>query len=226
MSNQNELVYKILQKLEKAGVLRYLIVIGSWCIYFYKHHFKEAELLPPIRTRDIEFDVSQLKKSGREVNIGQILEDLGFIIDFQASEGFIRFVHQDIIVEFLVPEKGKGQDAPYALPGYGINVQPIRFLNFLEEETITVNYKNLSIQVPEPAAFAVHKLIISQRRPHKSAAKSENDIRQALAVWDMLLETGKEKKIKEILSQIPKGWLKLVKKALGKANKLDRVNFL
>lgn len=185
MSNQNELVYKILQKLEKEGVLKYLIIVGSWCIYFYKHHFKEAELLPPIRTRDIEFDISQLKKSSRKVNIGHLLEDLGFVIDFQASEGLIRFVHQDIIVEFLVPEKGKGRDVPYALPGYGINAQPIRFLNFLEEETINVNYKNLSIRVPNPAIFAIHKLIISQKRPSKSAKKSENDIRQALAVWDM-----------------------------------------
>lgn len=225
MSNQSDLVYKILQSLEKAGILKHLIVVGSWCLYFYKLHFKETDILPVIKTRDIEFDVSNLKKSSTKFNIARLLKEFGFLEDFQSKEGFIRFVHQDIIVEFLVPEKGRGSDAPYALPGYGINAQPIRFLNFLEEEVITVDYEGLSVNVPHPALFSIHKLIVSQRRPPTKPEKSENDIKQALAVWDMLVSMGEKEKIKKILSEIPKGWLKLVKKALDKADEVDKLNF-
>jgi len=186
MSDQRELVYNVLKKLEKEGVLKYLIVVGGWCVFFYRHHFKEAQMLPPIRTRDIEFDVSRLKKVFHKVDISATLKEMGFIEDFQASEGFVRFLHQDIIIEFLAPETGRGQEGPYKLPGFGINAQTIRYLNFLEEEIIAVKYKDLSIIVPHPAIFAIHKLIVSERRPLKNIEKSANDVRQALAVLDML----------------------------------------
>lgn len=35
-------VDKVLEKMDKEGVLQHLIVVGSWCVYFYKHEFKDA----------------------------------------------------------------------------------------------------------------------------------------------------------------------------------------
>ena len=46
--------------------------------------------------------------------------------------------HPELILEFLVPERGKGIDKPYPLPRLGINATTLRFLNFLSCNTIKV----------------------------------------------------------------------------------------
>jgi hypothetical protein len=222
MSEQRDLVHKIIEALDKEGILQNLIVVGSWCIHFYRHHYKEAELLPPLRTRDIEFDVGPLKNSHRKVDVLQLIEKLGFIADFKGS-GFTSLANPELIVEFLVPEKGKGCADPVTLSGFGINAQPIRYLSLLEEKLITVDYEGHMIKLPHPVWFAIHKLIISQRRPAKQLGKTENDIKQALAIWDMIVSMGKESMIKDLLNDIPKGWLKLVKKALVSTDEVDRL---
>jgi len=43
-----------------------------------------------------------------------MLKDLGFIEDFH-RKGLIRLNHPELIIEFLVPEKGRGRDTPYPL---------------------------------------------------------------------------------------------------------------
>lgn len=225
MSEQSELVYGILEALNREGILQDVIVVGSWCIYFYRHHYKESEILPPLRTRDIEFDVSLLVRSPQKVDIMSLLERFGFVVDFKGS-GFTNFVSPELIVEFLVPEKSRGSSEPYVMPGFGINAQPIRYLSLLEEKLITVSYRGLAIKVPHPAWFAIHKLIISRRRPEKQASKKENDLIQALAVWDMLITMKEEERIREVVGSIPRGWRKLMEQALGKAQQLGRLERL
>lgn len=44
----------------------------------------------------------------------------------------------------------------------------------------------LLIRVPNPARFALHKLVVSQRRPVAMAVKSRKDILQANLVLDVL----------------------------------------
>lgn len=44
------------------------------------------------------------------------------------------------------------------------------------------------VNVPDPARFAVHKLVVSQRRPTTFAAKSAKDIDQARQLLEVLLD--------------------------------------
>lgn len=44
------------------------------------------------------------------------------------------------------------------------------------------------VNVPDPARFAVHKLVISQRRPTAFAAKSAKDLDQAQQLLEVLLD--------------------------------------
>ena len=41
--NQYELCIKVLQRLHNAGVLDSLVLIGSWCIPFYKEYFSKSD---------------------------------------------------------------------------------------------------------------------------------------------------------------------------------------
>jgi len=41
-----------------------------------------------------------------KVDLPKLFEDLGFIEDFKYPQGFSRLVHPELIIEFLVVEKG------------------------------------------------------------------------------------------------------------------------
>jgi len=53
MQKKYELLLEVLDKLSKAGVLDETVIIGSWCMHFYKELFSEINYHPTIRTRDI-----------------------------------------------------------------------------------------------------------------------------------------------------------------------------
>jgi len=120
MEKQYDLCLEVLRRLNKAGVLNRLIIIGSWCIYFYKSYFSDVDYSSSIRTRDIDFVVPIPVKFRKKTDIPELLKDLGFIVDFHAK-GYIRLNHPELIIEFLVPERGKGRDKPYPLPELGLN---------------------------------------------------------------------------------------------------------
>jgi hypothetical protein len=82
MKNQYELCLEVLNRLQKAGVLEKIMVIGSWCIYFYKNYFRDPAYSSSIRTRDIDFLVPLPTKFEKKNDIPEMLKDLGFIEDF------------------------------------------------------------------------------------------------------------------------------------------------
>jgi len=45
-------------------------------------------------------------------------------------------------------KKGKGSDIPYPLPKLSMNAQPLRFLDYLLQNTICIETEGLKIKVP------------------------------------------------------------------------------
>ena len=78
MTEQNNLIRQILKAFNQAGILNKIAIIGSWCIHFYRHHYKEAEILSAFRTRDIDIDVNSLQRMKNGVNIPDLLDSIGF----------------------------------------------------------------------------------------------------------------------------------------------------
>ena len=106
-------------------------------MHFYERYFPRGVYHPTIRTTDIDFLVPRPSRIKKKIHLPSLLEKEGFIVTFN-SQGFMRLEHPELIVEFLVPEKGKGTDKPYPLPSFGINAQTLRFLDFLAGHTILV----------------------------------------------------------------------------------------
>lgn len=169
-------------------------------------------MLPPLRTRDIDLDVSGLAASGSTKDIPKLLAPLGLEAGFHA-DGSLHLSHQLLSVEFLVRESGKGTDAPFKLPGFGIVAQPLRYLDFVEQHSIVVDYEGFRIHLPNPARFAVHKLMVSQRR-RRDRAKAPNDVRQALSVMSLLARMGKQQEIVGIVTGLTRKQKRLMVKAL------------
>lgn len=96
---------------------------------------------------------------------------------------------RDLRVEFLTPNRGPDLEHPRRLPAFGVDGQPLRFLDFLirdPEPAILLFDIGVHVLVPAPQRFAVHKLIVARRRSI-GEAKSEKDIRQAGALLEVLV---------------------------------------
>ncbi len=223
MQKKYALFLNVLRKFHDAGVLEDVVLVGSWCMHFYQRYFPRGIYQPMIRTTDIDFLVPRPTRLKKKIHLPSLLEEEGFIVTFN-SQGFMRLEHPELIVEFLVPEKGKGTDKPYPLPSLGMNAQTLRFLDFLAGHTILVESDGLKIKLPHPAAFGLHKLIVKQRRKKKE--KAEKEQREALGVLYTLIKQGEADTIKAVFHDMPVPWRKKVIQSLRTTDDEEILNIL
>jgi len=193
-NSQYKLCAEVLKRLDSSGVLKHLVLVGSWCIPFYREYFKDVEYVTSITTRDIDLFVPLPLGIKNKIDIEELLDGLGFVVDFKGSEGYISLNHPELILEFLVAERGAGLNKPYQLGQLGINAQPLRFLNLLTKKLINVKIEGIRINLPHPALFALHKIIVSDRR--RKGDKKSKDLDAAVRVIRALLDKGEVDKLK------------------------------
>ncbi len=130
---QYDLCLEILRRFHREKLLGNLVLIGSWCMVFYEEffHLSEKEAFDIFKTRDIDFLIPAPSKITHKTDVPELVKDLGFVTDIGGSRGIIRLNHPDLILEFLVPERGRGSEKPVNLPQLGMNAVALRFLNFL-----------------------------------------------------------------------------------------------
>src|SRR5579883_1438259 len=91
-------------------------------------------------------------------------------------------------VDVLTENRGPDRDTPTPLPALGTHALPLRFLDFLIYEdvpAVVLHDAGILVNVPSPARYAVHKLIVAQRRK-EGVAKIDKDLKQAEALIDAL----------------------------------------
>jgi hypothetical protein len=203
----------VLRRLAREGVLEHVVLIGSWCLLAYESFFTNVRYRPGIRTRDIDLLVPTPPRFDHDVDLEALLHDLDFVISHRRQDGYIQFVHQDLMLEFIVPERGRGSKKPYPIPALGVNAQPLRFMDFLIDNTLHLELEGIRVTVPHPANFALLKLIVSARR--SKPVKVENDRRQAVEVLRALLASGNEKALRSVFDGMPKSWQEKVRATLG-----------
>ncbi len=210
--SQYELCAEVLGRLDKAGVLKNIVLVGSWCTLFYKEFFGRTKYKVSLVTRDMDLLIPRPSAIKAKVDVAELLKDLGFVVGFTGSKGYIRLQHPQLIVEFLVPERGKGSDEPYPLPQLGLNAQPLRFLEFLAQNTITTKVGATTVTLPHPANFALHKLLVLTRRPVQE--KQMKDRQAAIRILSALIDKGQGNLITELFHAMPRRWQGKVKKQL------------
>jgi hypothetical protein len=224
--NQYDLCHEILRRFSKAGILDNFILIGSWCVYFYKDYFEHIPYIEhiTIKTRDIDFLIDAPAKIKRKADIPALVKDLGFVSTFKGGKGYLKLDHADLIIEFLVPEKGRGINKPYPLPQLGINATPLRFLNFLSTNTIRVKVEDFYLILPHPANFGLHKLIIFQRRTGEE--KAIKDKKTALDILKALIDKEESSVIRNVFNSTPQKWQKKIIKGLEESNENEILGVL
>lgn len=212
-----QLCFEVLRRLSEASLLRELVLVGSWCVYFYKQHYSHDRLVYSLRTTDMDFLIPLPPKISHSANLQELLADMGFREDF-SSRGFVRFVHPEISIDFLVPWKGRDEGKPYLVKPLGIHAIPLRFVDLLLIRTITVEQEGITFRLPHPACFAFQKAIISGRRT--DAVKREKDSLQALETLDMVLHQGDQTIAQQIFRSLPAQWQKTILKGLQRGSPL------
>lgn len=219
-----DLCLKVLKIFNKADLLKHIILIGSWSIYFYKNYFNSESYSTFIRTRDIDFLIPFPFRLNKDIEVFKLIENLGFVVGHKGIKGYIELKHPDLTIEFLVPERGRGTDEPYKIPRLGINALSLRYLDFLASNTIVIKFDDLRIRLPHPAAYALHKFIIFKRR--SKIDKHDRDIEGALRVFRELIKSNEHIAIKHVFAKMHSKWQKTVIKNLESIEEDEIIDIL
>lgn len=142
-------------------------------------------------------------------------------------------------VDFFTPNEGADTDVPQPLRAFQTDAEPLRFLDFLiydPEPAVLLHDAGIHVLVPSPQRYAIHKLIVSRRRP-EGTAKRDKDIQQSAALltvlnekrpyelklaWENAYSRGNtwQRLLAEGLSQIPASTRDLVLKTVGRSRGL------
>lgn len=222
--SQYDLFLDVLKKLNDSDVLPKTILIGSWCLPLYKSLYFGREEISTLRTRDIDFLISRETKFGCNVNLPALLEDLGFILEHSFPEGYIRLVHPELIIEFLVPDVGRGTSKPYILSELGLNAQRLRFLGLLERDTIVVRVSGLEVTIPHPVNFGLTKILVSSKRTN--AEKQNKDLEAGLELLRMCIKRRDERRLIDLFRSISKNQQRMIARSFKQRKAEDLLEIL
>lgn len=153
------------------------------------------------RTQDIDFahagnNIELALPTSLEIDTKGAIEHLeaGFlpVPGFRPKDKtatFISKVDKSLRVDFLTPMV-HGRGKVFEHPGLGVNLQPLRFLEFLIEDVdqavIISAVGAVMATVPDPARFALHEILVYVERRRTNPEKSMKDLRQAASLIEVL----------------------------------------
>jgi hypothetical protein len=188
------------------------------------------------RTQDIDFahpgkSVSLLLSPDFDVHVHEAIESLGMgllpVASLTSAVGasYLNPREPDFRLDFLTVHH-RGGEKPYAHPKLHITLQPLKFMEFsmenIQQAALLSTAGVVIANVPHPARFALHKLIVYGEREGTFAVKANKDLAQAAC----LLAALKQHRAWEVeeawqdLAGRGTGWLKRARHGLSA---LDRV---
>ena len=191
-------------------------VVGSWCFYIYQQFLGITAY--PLRTDDLDILVPVPWK-GRPLDLADLLRKMGFSETINPN-GSTAYHRPGIRVEFLSAARGRGAQKARAVRGLGVSPQALRFMDMLLSEPLSIKIMaGVTVMVPAPSAFLLHKLLISTRRA--ADYKRDKDLAQAIAVARfILLDEDQREVLASTWQTLLKSWQGRVLKSLALARKV------
>ena len=231
----------LLHALAKSGVFRLrACLVGT--IAYQTYSTVLGYRLPDTALQTGDIDVAQFHSVSVAVDdtIPPILEilqgvDSSFrrIPSLNDSLGTTRFsATGGLRLEFLTPNRGSDDHAgrPVAMPALGgAAAEPLRFLDYLIHDpvrTVILDHGGIPVRVPEPARFAVHKLIVAERRT-AGAAKDLKDLAQSRNIAEAFQELGRLSELREAFGEAQRRgqqWRTALERSLERLQQLGMPN--
>lgn len=186
---------RILEVIANAGLFeRGVTLVGTTAYQTYAGVLGYYLPTSTYATNDADISVAEFVPGEHEEDFGEILKraDPTFAPDwksddtlpkaFRASNGFV--------VELLT-KLGRGRTFLVPVQSIGVAAVPLAFQEYPAEGAIEVAVlygDGVMVRVPTPLRFAIHKLIVAQRRKAQESGKRQKDLRQAQELIDIFLE--------------------------------------
>lgn len=196
----------ILNDFNDNGILQDFILIGSWALRVYAERFENDPQVPIVATQDLDLLVTNPPKVSKEVSIPEILGKYELEEKYSPRGDYSKFVGPDFEVEFLYPEKGRGEPTGKKIPGQGIIATPLRYMHFIQDYSLLMQYKGLSVRVPEPTVFVLLKYLLTIKRKAGDTEKIAKDISTARDLEFFLLENDFEEDFIRFFNDMPQKW--------------------
>lgn len=100
---------------------------------------------------------------------------------FRSNAGFL--------VDLLTPQRRRTDRNPMPLHNLKAGATPLQHLDWLIEapvKTVALYGAGIAVRIPQPARYAVHKLILAQKRGPSERLKRGKDLLQAKALYEAL----------------------------------------
>ncbi|MBI5330303.1 MAG: nucleotidyltransferase domain-containing protein [Betaproteobacteria bacterium] len=223
--------YRVIRQLADFGFFRAGgLLVGTHAFLAYGNllgvHWGDAS-----RTQDVDFahagkNLSIALPSSIEIDVPKAIESLQMgllpVTQLSGKRGatFLNPRQPEFRLDFLTTLK-RGGDEPYIHPRLGIPLQPLKFMEFGLQSPIQAALfcpeGAVTVSLPDPARYAVHKLLVYGERAGAFLHKGQKDLLQAAA----LLAYYRERRPWEIeaawadLSSRGKGWAMRARRGLA-----------
>jgi hypothetical protein len=118
-------------------------------------------------------------------------------------------------VDLLTPSTRR-EEKPVRIPRFGTAAQPLPYLDYLLEEQragAIIGGSGVLVNVPDPARFALHKLLVSRVRPVSRQSKADKDLDQAAQLIRVLGED-RPGDLRLAWRGLRRGWSRMVRPGL------------
>ena len=198
------------------------------------------------RTQDIDFahpgkSVSLLLAPDFDVHVHKAIESLGMgllpVASLTSAQGasYLNPREPDFRLDFLTV-RHRGGDTPFEHPQLHITLQPLKFMEFslenVQQAALLSTAGVVIANVPHPARFALHKLIVYGERAGTYATKANKDLAQAACLL-AALKVHRSWEVEEAWADLAgrgKGWIDRARHGLAAleqfAPELDAITWL
>ena len=192
---------RVIERLESYGFFRAGGVLVGTHAFLAMSNMLGAKWTVGDLTMDIDFaytdNVDIALPSNIEINSSSAIDSLkeGFIplLDRHGKPNgtFVHARQSAFTLDFLIPIKRDAK--PVNVERLGITMQQVRMLEFILqdcEQAVVASRLGMTalVNIPSPARFAVHKLMVAAARPTSQRAKAIKDVNQAAAIFEIGLD--------------------------------------
>lgn len=191
---------RVLEALSDSGVFRLGgVLVGTHAFVVIGNLLGVRWRGAALRTQDVDVAAAtRMSIALPEIaaDIPELLESLemGFLpvpgLDPRNPSTSFKVRGQGLRVDLLAPARA-GATGPVDVPRFRTAAQPLPYLDLLIDTPVRaaiVAGTGVLVNIPDPARFALHKLIVAGERPAAMGVKREKDLDQASQVFGVLTE--------------------------------------
>lgn len=223
---------RVIRSLADAGVFHAgAVLVGTHAFVALGNLLGVSWESGSLRTQDVDLATSpeadiDVAVPEIEADIPSILESLamGFLpvppLNPKRPSTSFKVRGQSLRVDLLAPRIGKSE-APIPIPRFKAAAEPLDFLGYIlesPERAAVIDGDGTLVNVPAPARFGLHKLVVSTLRTATFQTKAEKDVLQAIQVLDAVVElrAGDIALAWEAIAQRGKRWVAVARRGLAR----------